>query len=182
MIVLRPAFMKHGHHFHFDPDGTYSYNTIEVGDYVTIGNGAILVAQNSFIRIGNKVLLAPNVTIRGGNHNISMIGKFIYDVKEKRPEDDKGVIIEDDVWIGTNVTILHGVTIGRGSVIGAGAVVVKEVPPYSIVMGVPAKVKRFRWNVDQILEHEVILYPPQKRLARNELEKIQKTYEPSTAD
>jgi acetyltransferase-like isoleucine patch superfamily enzyme len=57
-----------------------------------------------------------------------------------------GVVIEDDVWIGTGARILDGVTIGRGSVIGAGAVVTKGVAPYSVMGGVPAKLIRSRLN------------------------------------
>ena len=56
------------------------------------------------------------------------------------------VVIEDDVWVGANVTILKGVTIGHGSVVAAGAVVTKSCPPYSIIGGVPAKVLRRRFE------------------------------------
>ena len=82
------------------------------------------------------------------------------------------VVIEDDVWVGANVTILKGVTIGRGSVIAAGGIVNKSTPPYSINGGVPAKTIRFRFTFDDILEHERILYPENERYTREELEKI----------
>jgi len=76
-----------------------------------------------------------NVTIIGGDHNASVVGKFMYDyeVQEKRPEDDQDVIIEDDVWIGTGAIILKGVRLGRGSIVAAGALVRKDVLPYTIV-------------------------------------------------
>jgi acetyltransferase-like isoleucine patch superfamily enzyme len=99
----------------------------------------------------------------------------MHDVTSKRPGDDLGVTIEDDVWIGAQAIVLRGVTVGRGSIVGAGAVVKKSVPPYSIVAGVPARVIRFRWDVQTILSHEQNLYPPEKRLTREELESIQKT-------
>jgi acetyltransferase-like isoleucine patch superfamily enzyme len=92
---------------------------------------------------------------------------------EKLPENDLDVVIEDDVWIGTRAIILHGVTIGRGAIIGAGAVVTKNVPPYAIVGGVPAKIIKFRWDVATILWHEAALYPQQQRLSRNVLEQWQ---------
>ena len=60
------------------------------------------------------------------------------------------VRIEDNVWIGENVTICPGVTIGENSVIGAGAVVTKDVPPYAVVAGVPARLLRFRYSEEMI--------------------------------
>lgn len=173
MLVLRPAFRRYGNHFIFDPGGYYSFKNIEVGDDVSIGTGAVLLASDSKIVIGNKVLLGPNVMIIGGDHNTSVPGRFVYDVIEKRPEDDQDVMIEDDVWIGSGAIILKGVRLGRGSVVAAGAVVTREVLPYTIVGGVPARIisMRFR-NVETILAHEAALYTPEKRLAREFIQKI----------
>ena len=84
-------------------------------------------------------------------------------------ENDAPVIIEDDVWTGANITILKGVTIGRGSVIAAGAVVNKSCPPYSIIGGVPAKVLKYRFSIEEVLKHERLLYPENKRLTEEEL-------------
>lgn len=175
ILLLRPAFKQYGRNFTFDPDGSYTFGTISVGDHVSLGQGPILLALCSQIQIGSHVMFGPEVTIRGGNHRIDMLGRFMNSVKnsEKRPEDDLGVVIEDDVWVGTRAIILHGVTIGRGSVVAAGAVVTKSVPPYAIVAGVPAKVIKFRWNVDTIIEHEKILYPLETRLTKEELERQQ---------
>lgn len=175
MWCLRPRFAAHGRHFHFDPAGDYSFNNIEVGDDVHLGVRPTLNSTRSTIRIGNKVLFGPEVVIRGGNHTTSLVGRFMYDVSEaeKLPGDDLDVIIEDDVWVGTRAIILHGVTIGRGAIVGAGAVVARDVPPYSIVGGVPARVIRFRWDVETILRHEAMLYPAELRLQRADLERWQ---------
>lgn len=176
MMAYRPLFASHGRNFRFDPAGDYTFGTIRVGNDVHLGMRPTINATRSRIQIGNKVIFGPQVTIRGGNHRTDLVGRFMFDVTEgeKRPEDDLGVVIEDDVWIGTRAIIVHGVTIGRGAVVGAGAVVTKSVPPYAIVGGVPAKVMRFRWNVETILRHEVILYPSEKRLDRAALERWQK--------
>lgn len=64
----------------------------------------------------------------------------------------KKTVIGSDVWIGTNVTILNGVKIGDGSVIGANTIVTKDVPPYSIVVGNPGKIVKFRFDEKQIEE------------------------------
>ena len=88
---------------------------------------------------------------------------------EKNTDDDQDVIIEGDTWIGLGVTILKGVTIGRGSVIAAGAIVTKSMPPYSIIVGAPAKALKQRFSKEQILEHERLLYPEEKRLNEEQL-------------
>lgn len=152
-------FAARGDHFDFDPDGTYSYGSIHVGHHVNLGAGVTLLATRSTIRIGNHVMFGPGVTVRGGNHRFDLIGRYIDTIgdDEKRPEDDRGVVIEDDVWVGGNATILGGVTVGRGSVIAASAVVTKDVPPYSIVGGNPARVIRERFNERQIAAHEAAL-------------------------
>jgi acetyltransferase-like isoleucine patch superfamily enzyme len=90
----------------------------------------------------------------GGDHNTSQLGKYMFDVTEKLPENDVPIIIEDDVWIGTGAIILKGVTIGEGAIVAAGALVIKDVPPYSVVGGIPAKVLKLRFTEDQILEHK----------------------------
>lgn len=104
--------------------------------------------------IGKKVIFGPRPTIITGDHRIDVIGKYIMDSTEKLPENDAPVVIEDDVWVGSNVTILKGVTIGRGSVIAARAVVTKSCPPYSIIGGVPAKVLKMRFSAEAIKIHE----------------------------
>lgn len=103
------------------------------------------------------MIFGPAPTIITGDHRTDVIGQYIMDSSEKLPENDAPVIIEDDVWIGANVTILKGVTIGRGSVVAAGAVVVKSCPPYSIIGGVPAKVIKSRFTVEEINMHEALL-------------------------
>ncbi len=171
MTVLRPAFHRYGRHFIFDPNGFYTYGHIEVGDDVSIGSGAIFVASESKIIIGNKVMFGPRVTVIGGDHNAAVVGQFMYDVHEKRPGDDLDVRFEDDVWVGSGAIILKGVRIGRGSIVAAGAVVNKDVPPYTIVGGIPAKPISTRFkDLETVLRHEEALYAPQDCLDREVLQ------------
>ena len=142
----------------------FTYRNLTIGNDVYIGPHALFLCTESHIFIGNKVLFGPHVTIIGGDHRITDVGRFIYDVLDKHPEDDQDVHIEDDVWIGTNTTLLKGVTVGRGAVVAAGALVTKDVPPYAIVGGVPAKVLKYRFTPEQIQEHERQLYAEDKRL------------------
>ena len=133
------------------------YN-LSIGDYTSIPKGSIFYCTEAPLTIGNRVTFGPRPTIITGDHRIDVIGKYIQENVDKLPENDLPVLIEDDVWVGANVTILKGVTIGRGSVIAAGAVVSKSIPPYSIAGGVPAKVIKYRFTPEQILKHEEFLY------------------------
>ena len=89
---------------------------------------------------------------------------------------EKDVVVEEDVWIGANVVLLSGVGVGRGSTIAAGSVVTKDVPPYSIVGGVPAQVIKFYWPIDTILEHEAKCYSENERYSKEQLEEIYARY------
>ena len=146
---------------------------IYIYDNVSIAGYAHLSTPNAKIIIKGNCAIAEHLTIHTGNH-ARVVGTFVSDIdEENKPQGyDHDVIIEKDVWIGSNVTILEGVTVGRGATIAAGAVVNKDIPPYSIVGGVPAKVIKFYWTVEQILEHESKLYPENERYTREDLEKI----------
>lgn len=170
MVILRPLFGVYGESFSFDPDGFYSYKNIYIGNHVALGYRPILMADLSEIHIGNHVMFGPEVEIIGGGHNSTVIGQPMMSVHEKTGNEDLGVVIEDDVWVGTRAVILRGVCVGRGSIVGAGALVTKSVPPYSIVGGNPACVVKFRWDVETILVHEEKLYPPEDRFSRETLE------------
>jgi maltose O-acetyltransferase len=164
MYIMRYAFRSHGRNFSFDPDDLFYYHNIEVGDDVAIGEGSMMLCSNSKIILGNKVMLGPRVVIVAGNHNTSVVGRFMFDVHEKRPLDDVDVVIEDDVWIGAGTIILKGVKVCRGAIVAAGSVVSHTVPPYAVVGGVPARLigRRFK-NLDMVLQHEACLYPEEKR-------------------
>lgn len=164
-------FAARGTGFTFDPDGVYTYETIEVGSGVDLGYRPILIAARSRIRIGDHVMFGPEVTVRGGNHKVDQVGVPMTAAAKGAGDDDldRGVTIGDDVWVGTRAVILSGVTVGRGAVVGAGAVVTRSVPPYAIVAGNPARVIRLRWPVGTIAEHERRLYPPDRRLTPAEL-------------
>ena len=119
---------------------SYSCVNNAVGD-VVIGNHTRIGLHSTVIgpvSIGSHVNLAQGVTVSALNHNFSKTGKRI----DEQGITTRQIVIEDDVWIGTNATVLAGVRIGSHSVIAAGAVVTHDIPPHSLAAGVPAQVKR----------------------------------------
>jgi len=112
---------------------------IRIGNRVHIGEGTIIFSGQS-IKIGNDVIIGPQNVIVDSDHRYQDLNLPM----NQQALSFKDVLIEEDVWISSNCVITKGVTISRGAVIGAGAVVKKDIPPYSIAVGVPAKVIKKR--------------------------------------
>jgi len=112
---------------------------LKVGDHSNIGPYSY-IGCSGHIEIGNHVMISPRVSIYAENHVFDEVTKTIKSQGVAR----KNVIIEDDCWIAANSIILAGVTIGKGSVVAAGSVVTTDVPPYSVVGGVPARLIKKR--------------------------------------
>jgi acetyltransferase-like isoleucine patch superfamily enzyme len=133
---------------------------LKIGNYTYIGNNTLI---DSCLSIGSYCSISSDVKVGLRNHPLNSISTSPVFYSSYRMWSDettfdeklnKTVIIDDDVLISANVLILNGVHIGRGAVIGAGAVVTKDIPPYAIVMGIPAKIVRYRFNIDLIKEIE----------------------------
>lgn len=112
----------------------------EMGCGSSIAQNCSISGESIGVYIGNNVMIAPNVVIVAFNHGfesneIPMV---------LQPNTEKAVVIEDDVWIASNCTISKGVNIGRGSIVGANSFVNKDIPPFSIVGGNPARIIKSR--------------------------------------
>ena len=155
--LFKKAMNRCGHNVKIKPSTSvyYGLNNLSLGNNVSIPRYAHIFCTEAPLHIGDNVIFGPAPTIVTGDHRIDQIGI---------PTFFTTVTIEDDVWIGAHVTILKGVTIGRGSVVAAGSVVSKSCQPYSIIGGVPAKLLKYRFSRDEILQHEQSLYAPEKRL------------------
>lgn len=146
-------------------------NTV-IGDYTFIGQftGITNAKIGRFCSIGTNVLIGP------GHHNLENISTStcFYDGDIYNELTKRNLIIGNDVWIGSYSIILRGIKIGDGAVIGAGSVVTKDVPPYAIVAGVPAKIIRYRFEqkaIEKIIETEWWKYDIKK--AKQIINKIQ---------
>lgn len=146
-------------------------------EHSSLSDGAIFV-MNTRTSEGKFIMkkwagAAQNLTVITDNHSSHPVIGHFYQQDSLTHEYDKeeDVIIEEDAWVGVNVTLLQGVTIGRGSIIGAGAVVRKSVPPYAIAMGNPARIVGFKFTPEEIIEHERSLYKEDERISAEVLEK-----------
>lgn len=112
---------------------------LEFGEGTFLNRNVSIVADFSEIKIGRDVLIAMGVTMRSAGHRFDRSPAI--PIREQG-HDRKPIIVGNDIWIGANAVILGGVTIGDHSVVAAGSVVTRDVPPCSLVMGVPARVVR----------------------------------------
>lgn len=129
-----------------DKHGFYAGDCVYIGQYSYIGPK---------VEIGNFVLISDNVNFVGYDHDYDKPGIPI--ILAGRPINEPKTIVEDDVWIGHGVTIIRGIKVGEGSIIGANSVVTKDVEPYSIVAGIPAKEIRKRFTPEEQIKHSNFL-------------------------
>lgn len=141
---------------------SYIRSNVEIGRYTYIMSNSNIYSN---VRIGRYCSIAPNVLIGATSHPVNWLSSHIFqierptyfkgggNIKTKRyipTKAFKGTTIGNDVWLGANCIIMQGVTVGDGAIIGAGAVVTKDIPPYAIAVGVPAKVVKYRFDEQQI--------------------------------
>ncbi|MDG7169950.1 CatB-related O-acetyltransferase [Streptococcus pneumoniae] len=152
--------------------GNYTYGNIDILDFGT----------NEKLSIGSFCSIAPNVKfILNADHCTNYFTTFPLKVKVLQNQDKEGIskgdiIVGDDVWLGLNAVILSGVTIGQGAIIAAGAVVTKNVPPYAIVGGNPARIIKYRFEAEII---DKLLKVNFSKLSKYDIEKhIKQMYIP----
>ena len=155
-----------------NPCNIYLYDFARIGRRSTI-----MTMGNSRFVMKRGCLTAEGLVVVTSNHH-QHIGQFLSGGNDDNVYKD--IIVEEDVWIGINVTLLSGAHIGRGAIIGACSVVTKDILPYTIAVGNPAHMIKFKWTIDEILVHEKALYPEQERYTKEQLEEHRKLFEERT--
>ncbi|WP_072544970.1 acyltransferase [Mediterranea massiliensis] len=129
--------------------------------------GKFVIKKYSSISCNGMIVTGNHIPTVGLNQRI--IGRLHIN------DNEKGVYIDEDCWCGANVTLLGGTHLKRGVVVGANSLVNKEIPPYAVVVGSPAKIIASKFTLEQIIEHEKKLYPESERMKREELEELFET-------
>jgi acetyltransferase-like isoleucine patch superfamily enzyme len=122
---------------------------LSIGSNVFIGKGFVISARDMVI--GNNIMIGPYLLAECDDHVFDEVGKTMYETRTKRTK--AGITIENDVWVGGQVTILKGVTISEGCIIGAGSIVTKSTVPYTINFGNPCKPFKTRFSRKELKEH-----------------------------
>ena len=137
-----------------------------VGSYNYIGRGTMMANA----KVGNYCSIAPDVKLGQMEHDMSCVSTSTQIFGPKHgitnfSGDKEPTVIEDDVWLSANVIVRQGVTVHTGAVVGAGAVVTKDIPPYAIAVGVPARVISYRFSattIENILQSKWWTLPPKQ--------------------
>ena len=162
---------------HVDLNGPLYFDAHQVflENHTRLQPGIRIISNHGTLHVKRYSAIGANCVIIPGTHIPSVgLPQYLstYHVNDK----DNDITIEEDCWIGAGSYLLSHCHIGRGAIVAASAVVTKPVPPYAVVGGAPAKIIACRFSIEQILQHESILYPKGQRMERNELETLFQTY------
>ncbi len=145
---------------------------MEIDDYCVIQDRLNFISHKGKLYVKKYSVLSSGVTIVPASHQLTVGVPFYISTVGHINDKEGDVIVDEDCWIGTGAIILSNCHIGRGAVVAAGAVVSKDVPPYAVVAGVPARIIATKFKEDQIIEHERSLYPPMERMSKEAINEL----------
>lgn len=167
-------FAMIGKHTQIGSPVTLKPENIEMDDHTRIQNGVNMIASGGRLIVKKFSAISSEVVIVPGGHTPTVgLPQFlsITHINDK----ERTIIVEEDCWIAARAMLLSTAHIGRGAVIGANTVISKRIPPYAVVSGNPATIVAVRFSLEQVIEHEKILYPEKERLPYDYLKRLYDT-------
>ena len=153
------------------PYSTLVLKNMFLSDYVMIQDHVNFISRNGKLFVGKYSVISAGCTIIPGEHHLKVGMPFYINAKYHIEDEEHDIVIKEDCWIGASSVLLPGISIGRGAIIGAGSIVTKNVLPYTVVAGNPARLIAMRMKKEDVLKHEEI-YPENERLSINEINEI----------
>lgn len=148
----------------YNPNNLYmeEHTNISADSVIMNTKARFIMKKYSGAAFGLTVITGGHISVPGKHHK--QVTNKMKELLDFNKEEDKDIVVEEDVWIGARVTLLRGVTLGRGCIVGAGSVVRRSIPPYAIVTGNPAKIVGFRFTPQEMAVHEEAIMPECDRI------------------
>lgn len=170
--TIDSAIGKKGDHCFIHPESVLVPQNIFMDDYSILQNGINMISAKGQLVIGRFSVVSSGCLIITDGH-IPVKGVSFYDNIVNHIADNHGdIIIEEDCWICAGAVLIGPLKIGRGSIIAAGSVVTKDVPPYAVVAGNPARIIAVKFSLSDIISHESCLYKEEDRMTESELKSL----------
>ena len=142
---------------------------VSIEDYVRLQSGTRIISNTGRVVIKKYTAVGAGTVMIPGSH-VPTVGMPQFLSTTHVNDKDGTIVIGEDCWIGAGAYLLSHANIGRGCVVAAGSIVTKNIPPYAVVAGAPAKIIATRFTKEQIISHEALLYPQEERLTTEELD------------
>ena len=165
----RRKFGKYGNNTIVKRDSTLVPKNMYLDDYVIVQDKTNFISFNGKLIVKKYSVISSGCIIVPGAHKLKVGVPFYLATSEHIGDKEQDIIIEEDCWIGAGCILLPGIRIGRGSVVGAGSVVTKDIQPYTVVAGTPAKVIGVKFSLDDIIKHEERIYSKEERIKTERL-------------
>lgn len=150
-------------------------NFVTLEDYTRLQSGVRIISSGGNVIVRKYSAIGAETIIIPGNHTPT-VGLPQYASTAHINDKSTTIIIEEDCWIGSRCILLSRAHVGRGAVVAAGSTVTKDIPPYAVAAGSPAKIIACRFTADQILAHERQLYPTEERFSNQQVCDLFDTY------
>lgn len=165
-----------GKHCDLDYEMVTVPENVTLEDYTRIQNHFNFISYRGKLIVKKYAAIGAGCIVIPGDH-VPTVGVPQYLAGKLHINDVDGeIVVGEDAWVGAGSILLSHCQIGRGAVVAAGAVVTKPIPPYAVVAGVPAKIIATRFSIEQILQHESLLYPAEERMSQIELNQLFKEH------